>query len=289
MAIAMGPSKFPSSGSRQGQFVYYSKRYQELRMNTHSLETALRKLRSIGIFWAAEQTLEHLAAIRNYELAIVLNMMPPRGRVLEIGAGTGWQASVLKNHGYVVSAIDLNSSLYQANRVWPVTEYDGNNIPFEDGTFDIIYSSNVLEHIPHIYEFQKEIHRVLKPNGVVIHVLPSSSWRFWSNITHSLRCWTMPKAHGEHAGNAISEIHYFSRRWWTRLFRETGWTVMAQDSNRLFYTGYSIMDSRLDISKRSKLSRVLGASCNIFVMRKGNCSKQQVDDPYSICSRVVNE
>ena len=237
-------------------------------MKTLALKKVFRKIRSVGTFWIAEQTLEHLEAIRTYELGIVLDMLPPRGRVLEIGAGTGWQARALENRGYDVSAIDLTSSNYWSNRVWPVTGYDGKNIPFEDNTFDIIFSSNALAHIPHIYEFQKEIHRVLKPDGVVLHVLPSSSWRFWTNITYPLKYWTTSGTLGEHAGNSLTEIHYFSRRWWTRLFLETGWTVVAQDSNRLFYTGASIMDSRLTISTRSKLSRVLGSSCNIFVARK---------------------
>ena len=241
-------------------------------MKTRDLREILKKIRSFGTFWIAEQTLDYLYAIRMHELGVVLDMLPPEGRVLEVGAGTGWQAKALEYRGYNISAIDLPSSNYHENLVWPVTEYDGKKIPFEDNTFDIVFSSNVLEHIPHIYEFQKEIHRVLKPDGCVLHVLPSSSWRLWTNITHLLKCWTIPNAHGEHAGNSLMEIYYFSRRWWTRLFRETGWVVVAQDSNRLFYTGNSIMDSRLTISIRSKLSRVLGSSCNIFVLRKRNYS-----------------
>ena len=241
-------------------------------MKTLALKNVLRKIRSAGTFWIAQQTLDHLEAIRTYELGIVLDMLPPRGRVLEIGAGTGWQARALENRGYDVSAIDLSSSNYRENRVWLVTEYDGKHIPFEDNAFDIIFSSNTLEHILHIYEFQKEIHRVLKPDGVVLHLLPSSSWCLWTNITHLLKWWTIPNAHGKHAGNSLTEIYYFSRRWWARLFRETGWTVVAQDSNGLFYTGNSIMDSRLNMSIRSKLSRVLGSSCNIFIVRKGSYS-----------------
>ena len=242
-------------------------------MKPLALKKALRKIRSVGTFWTAEQTLEHLEAIRTYELGVVINMLPPRGRVLEIGAGTGWQARSLEHRGYDVSAIDLTSSNYRANRVWAVTEYDGHNIPFIDDTFDIIFSSNTLEHIPHVYEFQKEIHRVLKPDGVVLHVLPSGSWRLWTNITHLLKYWTIPRVHGELAGNSLTEIYYFSRRWWARLFRRTGWAILAQDSNGLFYTGTSIMDSRLNFRIRSKLSRVLGGSCNIFIARKINRSR----------------
>ncbi len=181
-------------------------------MKALTLKKVFRKIRSAGTFWIAEEALEYLEAIRTYEINFVLDMLPPRGRVLEIGAGTGWQARVLENRGYDVSAIDLASSNYRANRVWPVTEYDGKSIPFADNTFDIIFSSNTLEHIPNIYEFQKEIHRVLRLDGIVLHVLPSSSWRLWTNITHLLKCWTIPTTHGEHAGNSLTEIYYFSRR-----------------------------------------------------------------------------
>ena len=51
------------------------------------------------------------------------------------------------------------------------TDYDGKKIPFEDNTFNVIYSSNALEHIPHTFEFQKEILRALKPDGYAFHIL----------------------------------------------------------------------------------------------------------------------
>lgn len=237
-------------------------------MKSPRVERVLRRIRSVGTFWIAEQTLEHLENIRTHELGIVLSMLPPRGRVLEIGAGAGWQARALEDHGYDVSGIDLTSSVYRMNRVWPVTEYDGKTIPFEDGTFDIIFTSNTLEHIKNIYAFQNEIRRVTKEDGVVLHILPSGTWRFWTNLTHVAKLWTIPKTHGEHSRNSLTEIFHFSRRWWMRLFRETGWTVVVTDSNRLFYTGNLIMDHRLSISMRGKLSRALGSSCNIFLLRQ---------------------
>ncbi|MDA8560536.1 class I SAM-dependent methyltransferase [Nitrospinae bacterium] len=237
-------------------------------MEAHSLKETLKKIRSFCTFYVAEQTPDFVKAIRLYELDVVSSMLPPEGRLLEIGAGTGWQAEALEKRGYNVSAIDLPSSDYRENRIWPVVDYDGQKIPFDDNTFDIVFSSNALEHIPHIYEFQNEIHRVLKLDGCVLHVIPSSSWRFWSSITHLLKFWTVPTVHGEHAGNFLTEIYYFSCRWWAQLFRETGWIVVAQKSNKLFYTGSLITESRLSISMRNKLSRNLGGSCNIFVLTK---------------------
>ena len=227
-----------------------------------SFKKRLQKIRSVVTFWIKDPTLKHLKAIRLHEIETVIKMLPHKGRVLEIGAGTGWQAQVLKNYGYDVNAIDVTSN----NCMFPVTMYDGVNIPFEDNTFDIIFSSNTLEHIPHVYDFQKEIHRVLKTDGIVLHMLPSSSWRLWTNVTHFLKYWTIPTTHGVQAKNSLIEIYYFSRRWWIKLFTNTGWRIFSQDSNRLFYTGHLILDSRLNLNTRSKLSYILGSSCNIFIM-----------------------
>lgn len=235
------------------------------RKTSQTLKAALRALQRLLI---AERTLAHLEAIRHYELDVVAAILPPRGRLLEIGAGTGWQAHALALHGYDVSAVDLSSSNYAAARVFPVMDYDGHTLPFGDDTFDIVYSSNLLEHIPHLESFQKEIHRVLRPVGCVIHVLPSGSWRFWTNLTHLLRYRSQPHPHGEHAANAVAEIGQFSRWRWRQALRGAGWTVAAERANRLFYTGNSILDRRLGITMRGWLSRMLGSSCHIFVLRK---------------------
>ena len=126
--------------------------------------------------------------IRLHELDLVLAVIAgrkPRGsKILEIGSGTGLQAMELAQHGYTVEAVDLETSNYLSSRIWPIINYDGNTIPFDDNHFDVVYSSSVLEHIPHIKEFQQEIIRVLKPNGVAIHVVPGGWWAFWTAVTH---------------------------------------------------------------------------------------------------------
>lgn len=239
---------------------------QAVRVNRSFFKRVFKQVRKLGTFWIAEQTIRNLETIRQYELSRAIEFFPRKGSVLEIGAGTGWQAKILAERGYQVTAIDLPSSNYRNDRIWPVIDYDGSRLPFEDATFDVVFSSNVLEHIPHVRAFQKEIHRVLEPDGYAVHILPSSSWRFWTNVSHLLKCWTIPGPHGEHAGNSLTEIFFFSRRRWRTLFRETGWTITAQHSNRLFYTGHSIMDSRWSMSFRRTLSRLLGGSCTIFVL-----------------------
>lgn len=235
-------------------------------MSAGFAKRAFRTARRLGTFYIAEQSTSHLENLRMAELEVAVRFLPASGRLLELGAGSGWQARELAAQGYEVSAVDVPTSNYREQRVWPVTDYDGHELPFEAGTFDVVFSSNVLEHIPHVREFQSELQRVLRPGGVAVHLIPSGAWRVWTNVSYLLRMWVPSQRHGEHAANAIDEIRYFHHAWWERLFEETGWLIKRRSVNGLFYTGSSIMDARISVAARSRLSRVLGSACNVFVL-----------------------
>ena len=49
---------------------------------------------------------------------------------------------------------------------------------------DVVFSSNVLEHVAAIDAFLDETARVLKPEGRAIHILPTPAWRGWSMLTY---------------------------------------------------------------------------------------------------------
>lgn len=209
----------------------------------------------------------HLEAIRMHEIGSVIPLMPSQARILEIGAGTGWQARTLAQHGLAVEAIDLPTSQYAGSRVWPVRDYDGVSIPFPSFSFDVVFSSSTLEHIPHLRAFQGEMKRVLKPGGIAIHIVPSAVWRLWTTLAHPMRYLTLPIVHGEHSTNVVSEMMAFRRTSWAKLFSEAGWVVEMYRRGGLFYTGCCIADRRLSTARREKLSRWLGSSVHIFVLR----------------------
>jgi SAM-dependent methyltransferase len=53
----------------------------------------------------------------------------------------------------------------------------GENIPYEDNQFDIVYSSNVLEHVQNPGKVIAEAIRVLKPGGISVFIVPNyGSW-----------------------------------------------------------------------------------------------------------------
>lgn len=129
-------------------------------------------------------TADFLEAIRLSELTqietILKTTVPAGAKILEIGAGTGWQARELSARGYEVTAIDIPTSNHGQARIWPIIDFDGRLIPFPDKSFDIVYSSNVLEHVEHINTLNNEIARVLSDGGTAIHYVPTAAWRAWS-------------------------------------------------------------------------------------------------------------
>lgn len=249
-----------------------------------------------------------LDTVRACELEQALAHFPPTTQggavcsVLELGAGAGYQARIMSEAGYRVLAIDMASSYYRAVRVHEVVEYDGRTIPAGDGTFDVVFSSNVLEHVAEIDGLLEEMRRVLKPGGRAIHILPTASCRLWSIPAHylwlgkrlatlvrrrlagpdlgqaseeraprrptSAREWIgtfVPLPHGER-GNTLTEMYYFSSFWWARKFRDHGFTVRRIEPNWIFYTMANSMADSIRFGLRRTLSRLLGSSCRIYVL-----------------------
>jgi 2-polyprenyl-3-methyl-5-hydroxy-6-metoxy-1,4-benzoquinol methylase len=127
-----------------------------------------------------------LQEIRKFELQRAIAHIPPGSHLLELGAGAGWQSKWLSEAGFTVSAIDLANTNYLTHQEYPVVVYDGVHIPFPDAHFDFVFSSNVMEHVLDLTTMHSEVYRVLKPDGIAFHILPSTAWRFWTSVTHPL-------------------------------------------------------------------------------------------------------
>lgn len=223
-----------------------------------------------------------LERIRIYEINMILNnpCFTPGVKVLEIGAGAGWQAKVLSEKGFEVYAIDIEGSNYKDVQIYPVSFYDGRDIPFSDNSFDIVYSSNVLEHVFDIDHTISEIKRVLKPGGTSIHLMPSVSWRVLTCLTSLLSINSLinlavlaikkgkifPR-HGER-GNSISEIFFFSKYYWKKKFSKQSWAFFKVKPSGVLYSGYFWAGEKISIKSRILIAKILGSSCNIYITNK---------------------
>ena len=88
--------------------------------------------------------MEQLNRLRAAELDRIAPLFPRGARILEVGAGTGMQTLLLRQRGFDVTPIDVDSSDYAAHQVVPVQSYDGRTFPVGDASFDVVFSSNVL-------------------------------------------------------------------------------------------------------------------------------------------------
>jgi SAM-dependent methyltransferase len=101
-------------------------------------------------------------------------------RVLEIGLGQGAESEQLIRRGARWSGLDLTPESVERVRARlelralphdKLQQGSALDIPWPDGSFDVVFSHGVLHHIPDIKTAQAEIHRVLRPRGTLIAML----------------------------------------------------------------------------------------------------------------------
>lgn len=100
--------------------------------------------------------------------------------VLEIGLGQGADAEQLIRRGARWSGLDLTQESVDrvrtrlAIRSLPhvaLKQGSALEIPYDDESFDFVFSHGVLHHVPEIRRAQAEIHRVLRPGGLLVAML----------------------------------------------------------------------------------------------------------------------
>lgn len=101
-------------------------------------------------------------------------------RVLEIGLGQGADAEQIACRGAIYNGVDLTEEAVKRTSMRfklrglsfdRIEQASALSLPFDDDSFDIVFSHGVLHHIPEIKEAQKEISRVLKPGGKLVAML----------------------------------------------------------------------------------------------------------------------
>jgi ubiquinone/menaquinone biosynthesis C-methylase UbiE len=112
-------------------------------------------------------------------------------KVLEIGCGTGSDLLQFAKHGALATGIDLTAKHVDLARkrvgnLATVYQADARHLPFEDGSFDCVYSHGVLHHSDEPQQIVREMFRVLRPGGRInVHVY--SLWSYftlWSVLRH---------------------------------------------------------------------------------------------------------
>ncbi len=100
-------------------------------------------------------------------------------KVLEVGVGAGTDHLQFARAGALLSGVDLTDAAVEmvSKRLAleglksDLRRSDAENLPFESGSFDYVYSWGVLHHTPDTEKSLAEVYRVCKPGGRVCIML----------------------------------------------------------------------------------------------------------------------
>jgi len=244
----------------------------------------------------------HFVRSRELEAALVHFPVDRGARVLEIGSGTGYLLGLIREQYPDSVGLEVDSSAYEFNDPC-ITIYDGKTIPFQGSTYDVVFSSHVLEHVAEIEAFGNEVARVLKPGGVAVHIIPSPTWRVLTSLMHYfavakiavslfrpagrgsvttqarrrtnaelVKFLMYAPRHGE-IGNVLTEIYYFSRCRWIRVFAASPLQKVAQRGIGFIYWGRDLFQFGLPMAVRVALASLIGGSSNLYVLRKDSAKQ----------------
>jgi len=165
---------------------------------------------------------------------------------LDLGCGTGTHSAALAERGFSVSAIDFDLRLLQAVRSHGImsgpgevpprwTCGDASRLPFADGSFDLVFSNSLLEHVPRWRDVLEEAARVLRPRGVFVMYTTNRTCPLQQEVNHfpfypwlpdpiqrRVLAWIM-----EHRRDLVNHTDFPAVNWFTfggmsRAFREAG-------------------------------------------------------------------
>jgi ubiquinone/menaquinone biosynthesis C-methylase UbiE len=169
-----------------------------------------------------------------------LGLRPARGRALDFGCGVGRLSQALAEHMNEVVGVDIAASMVDAarahNRHGDRVRYVVNTRPdlamFDDGAFDLAYSSITLQHIPPRYArgYIREFFRVVRPGGLVVFQMRGGP-RVEPGSVRDL----LYRLNREHLRRILQrlrrrppyEIHYIAREQIEELIAAAGGSVVA--------------------------------------------------------------
>jgi len=137
-------------------------------------------------------------ALKN-KLNLINSLQPNKGKILDIGAGTGDFLSVAKNDGWETIGVepsDRAKAIAKNKGVSFVEE----TTELKNHSFDVISMWHVLEHVPDLDKQIKELKRLLKPTGTLIIAVPNFKsfdakhyGKFWAAFDVPIHFWHFSK------------------------------------------------------------------------------------------------
>ncbi|MEO8199163.1 MAG: methyltransferase domain-containing protein [Gemmatimonadota bacterium] len=182
-----------------------------------------------------DQALRIIACPRTHRRAAEIVGTWPRGRLLEVGAGSGAFALRLRDAGFAVEACDLFPDQFRVPDI-PFRATDISKVlPYPDNSFDALTCLETIEHLEDQFTFARECARVLAPGGRLLITTPNilglaARWQYFWTGFFPLAQRPMNELHRAPVHDHIHLLTYYELRY---ILRGTGLTIEAATTDRL--------------------------------------------------------
>jgi|TARA_B110000495_G_C22898326_1_gene524147 SAM-dependent methyltransferase len=244
--------------------------------------------------------LKWLHLMRQDELNVALKKFP-KGKnikILELGGGDGYIAKCLAEQNYDIISTDINPKFPS---MFPVRKIIDEKLDFSPETFDLIFTSQVIAHVENLELFFDEVKKVLKKDGLMINLVPSTGWwiitNFWHyvltpyNFLKFLKKSNIKNNQGEsnikkteinlikriinylflhplgNSSSFIYELKKFSKNSWIQLFKKYQFKIVEIDKSTYSYSGYFVLKMKL-MNFRKIISKYILPTTYCFVLQK---------------------
>lgn len=129
----------------------------------------------------------------------LINEQSPKGKLLDIGAGTGDFLVIAKNDGWNTTGIEPSAKA-KAIAINKGVTFAESLAELESNSFDVITMWHVLEHVPNLEEYITELKRLVKPSGTIVIAVPNFKsfdadyyGKFWAAFDVPRHIWHFSK------------------------------------------------------------------------------------------------
>jgi 2-polyprenyl-3-methyl-5-hydroxy-6-metoxy-1,4-benzoquinol methylase len=226
---------------------------------------------------------EHIESFR--EGLKLIQGIKQGGRLLDLGCAVGIFLALAKEDGWDVSGVDISDYAVSCARKRCKTEkvYAGEltDAHFSKGSFDVITMWDVVEHLAHPVATLREVHRVLKDDGVLLLDTPNEE-SLIRNVAYTI----YRLLGGRIVYPAIKLYHsyhlyYFSGKTLQRLLDQVGFDLIKMIRKSIpLEKGRGTRLERYIVKTFAALEKPLGMDYEILaIARKKNKAKINPKDP----------